>query len=468
MVFSSATFLFIFLPAVYLLNLLIKSLRVRNAVLMLASLLFYGWGEPLYVFLMIASAFVNYLIALRLDRALSPASRKGLIILTVVFNIGALIFFKYAGFLVETINGLTGLMIPVPAVSLPIGISFFTFQAMSYVLDVYFGTTKAHKSFANILLYISFFPQLIAGPIVKYHDIAQQIDERQMTPAATARGVRRFCIGLAKKVLIANTLGSVADRVYAMGAGELNIVISWIGVLAYVMQIYFDFSGYSDMAIGLAHMFGFDLKENFNYPYISKSIQEFWRRWHISLSTWFREYVYIPLGGNRKGPLRTGLNKVAVFFLTGIWHGASWTFVAWGLFHGFFIMMESYGVIPVKKLPKALARIYTLLAVAVGFALFRADTFEQGLSVIGNMFAGFSFTPAAAAAAGALLSPLAVTAFAVSVIACTPVVPFLRERLKAGGRAFSAIGYACAAVLFILSVLMLSLSAYNPFIYFRF
>ncbi len=328
MVFSSLVFLCIFFPVIFCLHSIVPSIRVRNILLILASLFFYAFGEPVYVILMVISAFLNYLCAALMGKT----NRKAVLIAAVVINIGILCAFKYTGFFITTINSVLHLNINVPQITLPIGISFFTFQALSYVIDVYRGQVEIQRKFSKVLLYISFFPQLIAGPIVKYRDIALEIDSRSVDLKETALGLRRFICGLAKKILIANTMAVAADHVFGQGFDSLNIIGAWIGAVAYTMQIYFDFSGYSDMAIGLGRMFGFHFKENFGHPYGSLTIKEFWRRWHISLSSWFKEYVYIPLGGNRRGKIRTGINKMIVFFLTGLWHGANWTFVVWGLF----------------------------------------------------------------------------------------------------------------------------------------
>lgn len=385
MVFSSLTFLCIFLPVVLALYYLLPTLRIRNVLLIIVSLLFYAYGEPVYVLLMIASIIINYIFG-RLLGTENKKKRQWILAIAVIINIGLLVVFKYLDMMVQTVNQLCGSEIPLAGLALPIGISFFTFQALSYVIDVYRREVEPQKNLWNVMLYISFFPQLIAGPIVKYHDIQEQIDNRNTDVKEIAEGLRRFIIGLSKKVLISNTMAITADALFAAGTGELNILSAWIAAIAYMLQIYFDFSGYSDMAIGLGHMFGFRFLENFRYPYISANIQEFWRRWHISLSTWFKEYLYIPLGGNRKGKARTCLNKMIVFFSTGLWHGANWTFVLWGLWHGVFLLFEQ--VCPVKKLPKVLAHIYALLVVCVGFVMFRADTFGQGMFMIGTMFSG--------------------------------------------------------------------------------
>ena len=378
MVFSSMVFLCIFLPVVFLLHLLLPGIRAKNGMLLLASLAFYAYGEPVYVILMIASAFVNYLSALLIER--NPAGKKAVMAVNVILNLGVLVLFKYTGFLAESVNTIFGTAIPVPSIRLPIGISFFTFQAMSYVIDVYRGVTGAQKNFGKVLLYISFFPQLIAGPIVKYHDIAQEIENRTQTVDGVTDGIRRFVVGLSKKVLISNTVGLVADTLFAADVSGLNAAAAWIGAVSYMLQIYFDFSGYSDMAIGLGEMFGFHFKENFNYPYISGSIREFWRRWHMSLSGWFQEYLYIPLGGSRKGKIRTVINKFIVFLCTGIWHGANVTFLFWGLYHGCFLMLEE--IVPAireqgGKVKSFFQHVYTLLVVLIGFVFFRADSMDK-------------------------------------------------------------------------------------------
>ena len=383
MVFSSLEFLCIFLPAVFLLYTVIPVHKVRNGLLIAFSLVFYAYGEPVYVLLMILSSLVNYLCALWIGK--SEKQKKLPLIIAIVFNLGTLVLFKYTGMFVTAFNSVTNLSVPVPDIILPIGISFYTFQALSYVIDVYRGEVGVQKNYFKVLLYISFFPQLIAGPIVKYRDIAEQIDNRSQSLEQIAQGLRRFVCGLAKKVLIANTMGQVADIIFAQSTSELGFLSAWLGAAAYLFQIYYDFCGYSDMAIGLGKMFGFTFKENFRYPYGARSVQDFWRRWHISLSTWFKEYLYIPLGGNRKGKARTALNRIIVFFFTGLWHGANWTFVLWGLWHGLFLLLEEY--LPfLKKLPKVLGHIYTMLVVLLGFVVFRADTIGYGFGYIGRMF----------------------------------------------------------------------------------
>ncbi len=464
MVFNSLTFLCIFLPVVLALYYLLPTLRIRNILLIAVSLLFYAYGEPVYVLLMIASIIINYIFG-RLLGTENKKKRQWILAIAVVINIGLLVVFKYLDMMVQTVNQLSGSEIPLVGLALPIGISFFTFQALSYVIDVYRREVEPQKNLWNVMLYISFFPQLIAGPIVKYHDIQEQIDNRNTDVKEIAEGLRRFIIGLSKKVLISNTMAVTADALFAAGAGELNILSAWIAAIAYMLQIYFDFSGYSDMAIGLGHMFGFRFLENFRYPYISANMQEFWRRWHISLSTWFKEYLYIPLGGNRKGKARTCLNKMIVFFSTGLWHGANWTFVLWGLWHGVFLLFEQ--VCPVKKLPKVLAHIYALLVVCVGFVMFRADTFGQGMFMIGTMFGSWEFSSVQMAIVWEQLTPIFLVTLVVAVFGSAPLIPkaaeacLVRENLRKPATYFS---YMASFVLLILCMLSLSSGTYNLFI----
>lgn len=473
MIFSSLEFLCVFLPVVFALYCLLPSIKVKNALLIVASLLFYAYGEPVYVLLMIASSFMNYGMARLIAKG--EKRKKMFLVLAVALNLGILAVFKYADFAVDTVNGLLSTNIPLPGITLPIGISFFTFQALSYVIDVYWDRVEVQKNYFNILLYISFFPQLIAGPIVKYRDINEAIENRVMNADEIAKGLRRFICGLGKKVLIANTAGLVADHVFTAAHSKVNFVVAWIGAIAYLMQIYYDFSGYSDMAIGLGHMFGFHFKENFQYPYGADSIQEFWRRWHISLSTWFKEYLYIPLGGNRKGTARTCINRIIVFFFTGLWHGANWTFVIWGLWHGMFLLFETYCPI-VKKAPKVIARIYTLLVVCVGFVMFRADTLTEGLFMIKQMFTGFSMDSASMSFAVQQLTPWFVVMLAAGIIGAAPIrklVDHIRENaqpevLAGKWKTVQIVLYVASTVLLIWCMIRLSGSTYNPFIYFRF
>ena len=474
MVFSSLVFLCIFFPIVFCLHSVLPSVKLRNALLILASLIFYAFGEPVYVVVMVISAFLNYLCAVLMEKI----NRKAVLTGAVVLNIGMLSVFKYTGFFITTINSLLHVHIKVPQITLPIGISFFTFQALSYEIDVYRGQVEVQRKFSKVLLYISFFPQLIAGPIVKYRDIALEIDSRKVELPEAAAGLRRFICGLAKKVLIANTMALTADRVFAQDMASLNILGAWLGAVAYTMQIYFDFSGYSDMAIGLGRMFGFHFRENFEYPYGSLTIREFWRRWHISLSSWFKEYVYIPLGGNRKGKVRTGLNKMTVFFLTGLWHGANWTFVVWGLFHGAFSFLEEF-VPSLRKVPRVLLHVYTMLVVTVGFVIFRADTLSLAFCFIGKMFTGFTCSAASMSFVCQQITPFFLAMLLAAVLGCAPVRPLtLRLRdisgkeeataVTAKEKAVQAMLYLAAFVLLLWCIIRLSGGSYNPFIYFRF
>ncbi|MCI8469193.1 MAG: MBOAT family protein [Eggerthellaceae bacterium] len=469
MVFSSLAFLFAFLPLTYFLYRATPNLKAQNGLLIIASLLFYAYGEPVYVLLMVFSTLLNYASGILVSQGKTPRQRKTFLALAITLNLALLGIFKYSDMLALSVSQIPGITIPAPQIILPIGISFFTFQAMSYVIDVYRGQVRAESNYLNVLLYISFFPQLIAGPIVKYHDIARQIHDRRCSLDETARGLRRFCFGLAKKVLLANQCAAVCDALYSAPSSDLNILTSWLAALSYLLQIYFDFSGYSDMAIGLGHMFGFSFKENFNYPYTAKSIQEFWRRWHISLSTWFLQYVYIPLGGNRKGRARTCANKLIVFFLCGLWHGASWTFVAWGLYHGLFLLLEEY-VPRLRQLPAPLGHVYALLVIVFGWVLFRANSFSQAAEIMGLMLTGFTFTHAQVALLLQQLTPKFVCAFGIGLIACLPVRNVLERRFARSSHPFAgeALSFALAFMLLALCVLELSSGGYNPFIYFRF
>lgn len=464
MVFSSLVFISIFLPAVLLVYWLLPSTTGRNVLLLAVSLLFYAYGEPVYVFLMIASSLFHYLCALWISRYRTHG--KTILVIVVLVNLALLCIFKYAAFLTSLVNDLTGLALPVPHIALPVGISFFTFQAMSYVADVYRKEAMAQKNFGTVLLYISLFPQLIAGPIVKYHDVEQELVSRSCRADEIAGGIRRWIAGLGKKVLIADYMGVIADTLFLTPMKQINICAAWLGAAAYMLQIYFDFSGYSDMAIGMGHMFGFHFRENFRYPYAAASVREFWRRWHISLSGWFREYLYIPLGGSRKGRMRTCINKLIVFACTGIWHGANITFLFWGLFHGCLLMMEE--VLPffqkeVKGIRRIAAHIYVIFAVMIGFVFFRADSMRQGAGWVFKMFAGLRFDDASMRLVWSLLTPVHLTAFAAGILASLPVM----ERF---GQAKGLQKILWPSSLLVLIVCMLNLAGgtYHPFIYFRF
>ena len=466
MVFSSLPFICVFLPVVMALYYVIPSQRFKNILLIVVSLLFYAYGEPIYVFLMLGSIVFNYCFGLGL-KCCSNNGKKAVLSIAVVFNIGLLIVFKYLELIINTISLIVGKTLPTPHITLPIGISFFTFQALSYVIDVYRGTVSSERNILHVMLYISFFPQLIAGPIVKYHDVAQQISNRIADTKEIVYGIERFIIGLAKKVWIANTMAVAVDTLYSTDPTRLNALSVWLAAVAYLLQIYFDFSGYSDMAIGLGHIFGFAFKENFDYPYTACSIQEFWRRWHISLSTWFKEYVYIPLGGNRKGRARTFLNKWIVFATTGLWHGANWTFLVWGLWHGLWITLE--GVIPVRKLPKWFRHVSTMIVVCIGFVMFRSETIKQGMVMVGKMFSGLSFSPLSKSILIAQLNPLFIAMFIIGCISCLPFCKEVWNYLARHNQNRTEIlGYCLCIGLLLLCMLNLSGGSYNPFIYFRF
>lgn len=464
MVFSSMVFLCVFLPAAFCLHLLLPGMRAKNFLLVMASLVFYAYGEPIYVILLVASSAGNYILARLTGEC--PKIRKLTMTLAVVINLGLLVIFKYSGFLVETFNSVTGAGIPVPQVRMPIGISFFTFQALSYVIDVYRGDASVQKNFGKVLLYISFFPQLIAGPIVKYHDVEAEINNRKQTPEEIGKGIRRFIAGLSKKVLIANTMGLVADNLFGAAATGITGPGAWLGAVSYMLQIYFDFSGYSDMALGLGMMFGFHFHENFDYPYISASIREFWRRWHMSLSGWFKEYLYIPLGGNRRGKFRTVVNKMIVFVCTGIWHGASFNFLFWGIYHGFFLMLEEYIPFIGKKggkLKSFFQHVYALLVVCVGFVFFRADTMKQGCFWIREMFTDFGWKASAMSLTLQQLTPVYLVTLAAALVAAVPVNSMLKKY-----KWYEGFTYVLSLAGFVLCVLSLAGGTYNPFIYFRF
>ncbi|MBQ9766042.1 MAG: MBOAT family protein [Lachnospiraceae bacterium] len=388
MVFSSLLFLFRFLPIVLILY-FIAPRKLKNAVLFLSSLVFYAWGEPVYVVLMLFSTVVDYTHGMLVDKFRNKGEdgkAKLIVASSMIINLALLGFFKYSDFLIGSINSVFGTSIPLLNLALPIGISFYTFQTMSYTVDVYRREAKVQRNIISFGAYVALFPQLIAGPIVRFQTIAEELDVRKETVSGFSRGINRFMIGLGKKILLANNIGMLWDSIKVMGGTEMSVAASWLGVLAFAFQIYFDFSGYSDMAIGLGSMFGFNFPENFNYPYVSKSVSEFWRRWHISLGTWFREYLYIPLGGNRCTLAKQIRNLAIVWLATGIWHGASWNFVLWGVYYGAFIIMEKvfFGKV-LKKLPAWVQHVYTLLVVAFGWVIFAFDSLKDGLSYIKTM-----------------------------------------------------------------------------------
>ena len=472
MVFSSPIFLFVFFPLVFLLHRIIPGTRAKNVLLAAASLVFYAFGQLRYVPLFLFSVVVNYTAGALLQRA--ERKRKGILAAAVVLDLGILGVFKYTDFVLGNLNAL-GAAIPLPGILLPIGISFFTFQGLSYVIDVYRDPSSGTRNFLKVLLYISFFPQLIAGPIVKYHDVAAQIDERHASAEDVAVGLRRFCVGLGKKVLIANAVGAAADAVFNRAGGAGDWRLAWLGAVCYLFQIYYDFSGYSDMAIGMGRSFGFRFRENFDHPYAAVSIRDFWRRWHISLSSWFREYLYIPLGGNRRGKLRTALNKLLVFFCTGIWHGANWTFLFWGLGHGLLASLEGAGILPAERLGcsragRLIGRIYTLLAVMLLFVIFRADSLGAGFAMIGAMFSGRT-DAGALALLRTLLDPSLILVLALAALFagdwCEKLHAAARRRSPREGLWEAAASLGCLA-LWLLSAASLACGGFNPFIYFQF
>lgn len=464
MVFSSVEFIFFFLPLVCIPYALCKNIKIRNIILITASVLFYAFGEPKAVILMLLSIVFNYGLALLMDKY--NRHKKLFLSISVFINLALLFVYKYTGFFVESINSVFNFNIEVPIIHLPIGISFFTFQAMSYVIDVYRGNTPAQKKLSSILLYISFFPQLIAGPIVKYHDIEKQIDKREINFDKYSSGVKRFSTGLFKKVLIANNVGAVWSMITNMDYQSMSVATAWLGAVCYSLQIYFDFSGYSDMAIGLGKMFGFEFLENFNYPYISKSIREFWRRWHISLSTWFKEYLYIPLGGNRKGNVRTYINLIIVFFCTGLWHGANWNFVIWGMWHGFFSVAERLGLGKLLNKDKTgvLSRVYTLFVVVVGFTIFGIVDFSVLKEYINIMI--FNGNNCIIDSEFLFVLKNNIVILVMGIVFSTPVYSFFNKKFEKG-----ILNWVVSLIYiagFILSAAYIVSSSYNPFLYFRF
>jgi len=462
MLFSSTIFLFLFLPTVLIVYYLLPR-SFRNGWLLVTSLFFYAFGEPRFALLMLLSVTINYFFALFVDLYRYRIGVKWIMFSMIAVNLGLLGWFKYSGFFVRSVNETFGLGWFVPEVVLPLGISFYTFHAMSYVIDIYKGKEAVQKNPLDLALYIAFFPQLVAGPIVRYNTIASQIESREETVSDFARGVRRFTIGLAKKLILANGCGQVADAIFNMK--DLSMGLAWIGIIAYALQIYFDFSGYSDMAIGLALMFGFHFLENFNYPYISKSVSEFWRRWHISLGSWFRDYVYIPLGGNRVSPWLQYRNLAIVWMLTGLWHGASWTFVAWGAYYGIWIMLEKAFLGKwLAKMP-VFSTVWTLVLVLVGWVFFRSETFPEAITYIQAMFVPDVIWDERASYQLVQNGVLLLVAF----IAATPIPKIIGERLVVSlGRIGTTMQYGYAMLMLFLATSALVASTFNPFIYFRF
>ncbi|WP_233004580.1 MBOAT family O-acyltransferase [Exiguobacterium aurantiacum] len=477
MLFSSTVFLFYFLPIVIGLY-FISPRPIKNTILLAASLFFYAWGEPRFVLIMLASIAMNYVFGLLVDRDRQHEKKIKLwMTLMVLGNLGMLGVFKYASFFVENVNSVLGFSLNDPEIPLPLGISFFTFQAMSYVIDVYRKDGQVQRNIFDLALYVSFFPQLIAGPIVRYQTVADEIVDRRETIDDFVSGIQRFVIGLGKKMILANSAGYVADQIFGMPAGEMSTTLAWIGVIAYSLQIYFDFSGYSDMAIGLGRMFGFHFLENFNYPYISRSVSEFWRRWHMSLGSWFRDYVYIPLGGNRHGEWKTYRNLAVVWLLTGVWHGASWTFIAWGVYYGVFIMLERAFLGKwLKAMPSWLSLSFTLFVVIIGWVFFRADDFPYAISYLQAMF-GLHGGPLFDQQALYYLVQYGVV-LTIAIIGATPIPRIIVGKLLSQEldetksmttrRIVGLVRVTGVTVLFFLSISYIVSSTFNPFIYFRF
>lgn len=469
MLFSSITFLFLFLPimlAVYY----IAPFRLKNGLLLTGSLFFYAWGEPVYIVLMMLSILLNYFCGMDIENnSENEARAKRSLIFAVVVNILLLVFFKYFGFFVESINGLFRVHIPYRELALPIGISFYTFQELSYIIDVYRGKVKAQHSLVDFALYVSLFPQLIAGPIVCYEEIEEQLSSRKISARKLGNGAMLFIVGLAKKVILANTMGEIFEQITSTATSNLTVLMAWLGCITYAFQIYFDFSGYSDMAIGLGRMFGFEFRKNFDIPYVSKSVTEFWRRWHISLSSWFREYVYIPLGGNRVTISRNILNLMIVWALTGMWHGAAWNFIVWGLYYGVILVFEKYvwGAI-VDSLPAALQHVYALVLILVGWVFFFSPSLGAAIRYLFAMVGG---------GAGFVDREVFFVIFThwlfylLAVIASTAVGGKLLKKILNCSRK-SAVRTAVTIVVFFgmlaVSVAYLITSTYNPFLYFRF
>ena len=467
MLFSSLTFLYLFLPAV-LLAYAVFPARLRNGALLAASLLFYFCGEPEYTLLILGETLVSYLIARWMAGAASPRLRRALLAAELLAALGALGLFKYADFAIGTVNALFGGALPLLHLALPIGISFYTFQTLSYVIDVYWGRLAAERNFVRYAAYVTLFPQLIAGPIVRYQDVAEDLCGRRMTADGLYEGLSRFVLGLSKKVLLANVLGQLVSDMTV--AAERSVLGAWLLAVGYALQIYFDFSGYSDMAIGIGRVFGLRFPENFNYPYLAHTVTDFWRRWHMTLSSWFRDYVYIPLGGNRRGLPRQLCNILIVWTLTGLWHGANWTFAAWGMYFALLLTLEKLFLLRVlERLPRAVGRIYTLLAVLLSFVLFQSERFSAALALLSEMFGAAGTALQSSAAVYALRSYGLL--LLMGCIGATPLPKKLAERLGArrwGAGALRALTPAVLLLLLLLCTAYLADGSFNPFLYFRF
>lgn len=466
MLFSSIPFLYYFLPAVLILY-FIAPKKLKNTVILLSSLFFYAWGEPKYVILMIVSITVGYVLGLLIEKFREKKASKVFLALSVVFSIGALGYFKYADFFISNFNAVTGLSVPLLRIALPIGISFYTFQLLSYTIDVYRGDTPAQKNPITLAAYISLFPQLIAGPIVRYSDVALQLENRKHTFRKTSDGIRRFILGLSKKILIANALGELCD--IFRDSDDKSVLFFWLYAIAFTIHIYFDFSGYSDMAIGLGKMLGFDFMENFRHPYVSKSITEFWRRWHISLGSWFRDYVYIPLGGNRVSKPRQFFNILVVWLLTGFWHGAEWNFPIWGLYFAVLLLIEKTWLLEKLKKSKVISHIYVMFLVIISFVIFNADGMGQAFSDLSGMF-GFASLPVISAEAVYYFKSYIVIII-LAIIGATPlpakIVSLIKEK-NAGNRIINIAEPIVCVILILVITAYLVDGSFNPFLYFRF
>lgn len=469
MVFSSLVFLVIFLPITLLLYYILP-IKARNFWLLLVSLIFYSWGEPVYILLMLFSITINYLAGILIDRTNnnSLGKKRTLLIIAVIVNIGLLFVFKYADFTIGTYNLIFEKHVKLLNIALPIGISFYTFQAMSYVIDVYRGVVKGNKNIINFAAYITMFPQLIAGPIVRYKTVESELRERKCTIDDFHAGIVRFTIGLGKKVLIANNIAVIFKEIAATAPDKLSVSMAWLAVIVFTLQIYFDFSGYSDMAIGMGRMLGFHFLENFDYPYESKSITEFWRRWHISLSSWFREYVYYPLGGNKKGVKRQLINILIVWLLTGLWHGASWNFVLWGLFYAFVLILEKLFLGKVlKKLPKIIARLYTLIMFVIGWAIFILDDLTYRKDFVKALM--FKAKQGLVDKHTAYLLISYGIMIVIAIIGATSIPKKIIEKILNQKTMLKSIfELIFVAVILILSIAFIVSDTYNPFLYFRF
>lgn len=461
MIFSSQIFLFIFLPFTLLFYYLSPK-KFKNYTLLLASIFFYAWGRVDYVFILLTSILINYSFGI----LLSKYNKKFILIIGIIINLSLLFYFKYYDFSISNLNTLFKLNLPLKEITLPIGISFFTFQGMSYIIDIYRGNAKVNKNIFSVSLYISLFPQLVAGPIVKYKDIDEKIRCRKETLEEFSYGIERFVIGLAKKVIISDTLASLVASIIPNSITTIDTPTAWLAIIAYTLQIFFDFSGYSDMAIGLGYMFGFKFLENFNYPYISKSITEFWRRWHISLSTWFKEYLYIPLGGNRTG--NTYVNLLIVFFVTGLWHGSSWNFIIWGLWHGLFIIIERF--IRNKnwyiKIPNMIKWFITIFIVIIGWVFFSFDTLENALNFIMIMF-GLVRNEVITFTISYYMNFRTIVWIIISIMLSTPLIQNIFKKYNSN-KYFELIKTVFLSILLIICIIFMVNSTYSPFIYFQF